>query len=352
MLILLAYLTRRWLAVSAVIILLLTVMLLLLTLAEAASEVAAGRLPPGLFWWQLLLSMPEAMGIVVPLAVIAGLILSIGQAALDREWVVMRSSGLALGQLFRAVALMGGVAAFLMLAVSGYLQPWSLRTQTELKEEAARSAQLWGMQPGRFVEIPGLNGVAYVATLGDDGFELNELFLVLQKDGHEEVLTATQGEYQQSDQGERYIRLHEGQRIEIPQEGLAIRNALFASGVLQIPQENREAAERGAARLDLHELISTPEAQAQTELHWRLAAPIAVFVLSLYGLICAAWGQGEGRAWRVILGIVVYVAYVQLMNLARVRIDAELWSSASLYWIHLVFLISALLLMRRLSRRF
>lgn len=352
MLILLAYLTRRWLAVSAVIILLLTVMLLLLTLAEAASEVAAGRLPPGLFWWQLLLSMPEAMGIVVPLAVIAGLILSIGQAALDREWVVMRSSGLALPQLFRAVVVVGLGAALLMLAVSGYLQPWSLRTQNELKEEAARSAQLWGMQPGRFVEIPGVDGVAYVATLGDDGFELNELFLVLQKDGHEEILTASQGEYQQSEQGERYIRLHQGQRIEIPQQGLAIRNALFASGVLQIPQEHSQGAERGAARLNLHQLVDTTEPNALAELHWRLAAPIAVFVLSLYGLICAAWGQGEGRAWRAILGVVVYVAYVQLMNLARVRIETEVWTSASLYWIHAIFLISALLLMRRLARRF
>lgn len=352
MLILLNYLIRRWLAVTTVIIVLLTVMLMLLTLAEAASEVAAGHLPPGLFWWQLLFSMPEAMGIVVPLAVSAGLILSIGQAALDREWVVMRSSGLSMRQLLRAVVVTGLGFALVMVAITGYLQPWSQQQLQLLKEEAARSAQLWGMQAGRFVEIPGLDGVAYVAALEDEGFAMSDIFIAVRKDGVDEILTAAAGEYQQNDEGERFVNLEQGQRIEIPDSGLGVRSAIFGSGVLRIPQQTEDQQSDSLARVPMHGLFQRGGESAVAEINWRLAAPIAIFNLSLYALVCAAWGQGEGRGLRAVLGVVIYVAYVQFINLARVRIDNGIWDSVTLYWIHGFFFLFAATLLIVMARRF
>lgn len=352
MLILLAYLTRRWLAVAAVIVVLLTIMLLLLTLAEAASEVAAGRLPPGLFWWQLLFSMPEAMGIVVPLAVTAGLVLSIGQSQLDREWVVMRSSGLSMRQLLGAVIVTGAGFTVVMLLITGYVQPWSQQQLELLKQEAARSAQLWGMQAGRFVEIPGMDGVAYVAAVKDEGFVLEDLFVAVHKDGRDEVLTARAGEYQQTADGERFIRLQGGQRIEIPESGLAVRDAKFAGGVLQIPQQEARERRDELSQRTLNQLLLNNEVGAAAEFSWRIASPIAVFTLSLFALICGAWGQAEGRGWRAVLSIVIYVTYVQAINLARVRVDNGAWEVWSYYWIHILFVLIAGSLITLMARRF
>lgn len=332
--------------------LLLLVVLILLTLAEAASDVAAGQLPPGLFWWQLIFSMPEALTIVMPLAAISGLIFSIGQAAMDQELVVLRASGLAPRKFVAAVSGMGLMMAIFMLMITGYVQPWSYRLQQDLKEEAARSAQLWGMQPGRFVRIPGMDGVAYIAAIDDEGFALRQIFIVVHNQGEDEILTATRGIYRLAADGRRYIELEQGQRIEIPEHNLAVRSARFLSGVLEMPQHTERSPDNSVAGQDLLNLMLSPTTLNWRELNWRLAAPLALWLLTLYGMAIALWGTGQGRAWRSLAGIGVYILYLQALNLAQLRIGQGVWGGAAIWWVHGFLLVVLLPLLFRSMRRF
>ncbi|GAB4181700.1 MAG: LPS export ABC transporter permease LptF [Wenzhouxiangellaceae bacterium] len=352
MLIIVAYLVRRWLSSMVVISAMLTVILLLLAMAETAGDIAAGQIPPGLFWWQLLSSLPETMNIVVPLAAMSGLILSFGQAALDRELVIMRTSTLPFQRLFAAVAVTTVLLGGLMLLITGYLQPLSQRWQLQLKDEAARSAQLWGMQPGRFVRIPGLDGVAYVAAMDDAGVVMDEVFIVARKDRRDDVLTARQGHYRLGPQGQRLIELSRGQRVEIPDDDLAVRSVNFGAGILEIPQQARHSSSATLAAMTLDQLWSAGSRDARVEWHWRLASPVALVLLSWLGLACALWGQGQGRGWRVMAGIMLYVAYLQMLNLGRARTTQGMWEVGQIYWVHGCFVVLAVIALMMVARRF
>jgi lipopolysaccharide export system permease protein len=74
------------------------------------------------------------------------------------------------------VLLMVGMASL-------WLAPASAHKAKQMIEVAQRSFLIAGLEPGRFVELPGKAGVLYVTELSTDGTRFRELFVQREREG-------------------------------------------------------------------------------------------------------------------------------------------------------------------------
>ena len=92
-------------------------------------------------------------------------------------------------------------------------------------------------------------------------------------------------------------------------------------------------------------------AEAIAELQWRLSPAIMVIVLGLLAIPLAHSEPREGRGARVVLGILVYILYGNLLYLCRTWvIEGVLPASIGMWWVHVVFLIISFAWIRRQGR--
>ena len=66
---------------------------------------------------------------------------------------------------------------FLLGTISFWLAPAAVRLSQTLLEEANRSLIVAGLEPGRFIELPGKDGEIYVGEMSSDGTQFKRMFV-------------------------------------------------------------------------------------------------------------------------------------------------------------------------------
>jgi len=108
----------------------------------------------------VLLSTPRITYEIFPMAVLIGAILGLSLLALDSELIVMRSSGVSIGQITSAVLKLGLFLALIALLIGEFLTPWTEtlaqrgRAQAlERNIEHKSNSGLWMRDGGTFVNV-------------------------------------------------------------------------------------------------------------------------------------------------------------------------------------------------------
>ena len=108
----------------------------------------------------VVLSTPRIIYEIFPMAVLIGAILGLSLLALDSELIVMRASGISIGQITLAVFKLGLMLALLALMIGEFLTPWSetlaQRGRAEALEqniEHKSNSGLWMRDGGTFVNV-------------------------------------------------------------------------------------------------------------------------------------------------------------------------------------------------------
>src|SRR5207342_3261682 len=104
-----------------------------------------------------------AVVVVLPLVLFLGLMLAIGRLYADSEMAVLASIGLGPQQLWRPLFWVTLPIMLVVGSASLWLAPWSANKAREMIDVANRSFLIAGLEPGRFVELPGQAGILYVS---------------------------------------------------------------------------------------------------------------------------------------------------------------------------------------------
>ncbi|MEJ2534477.1 MAG: LptF/LptG family permease [Gammaproteobacteria bacterium] len=298
------YIFREWLwSLLGVSLILLTV-LMGVFLGELLNDMADGRIPAGLLGVQLLLYLPDAFVNILPVSAFVAVMWSLGRLYRDREMVVMRSSGFGWRQLLRPLLLLCVPVALLLVLLTFYVAPRAAERSEQALEEALRSAAIWGVQAGKFHALQGGDLVIYVESLGSDGRTLSNVFVQQREGMRRRVWQAASGEYWMDE---------------------------------------------GTGRAG--ELIAAVDAASRAELQGRISPALAVLVLSLLAIPRSHSDPREGRGSRVVLGILSYAIYANLLYLCRAWVvDGTLPAWLGLWWVHALVLLSALFWLQRQGR--
>lgn len=316
-------------------------------LGDLLNKIVRGKVPASLLLSQIGLRALDAMPLLLPLALFLGVLLAYGRLYRDSEMAVLASAGLGTRRLARPLVWIALPVAVLVGVTSLWLAPAALQTSKNMIDAANRSLLVAGLEPGRFVEIPGRHSVVYLAEMEPDGSRFKRLFVHSERDGRVDVVTATEGELYQESQGEeRYLSLTDGFRVEGELGKDAFRIMRFSRNDIRVPDSEQSEGGRSEERSSTATLWASEVAADRAELHWRVGAPLATLVLALLALPLARTPPRSARYGRVLLALLSYVVYLNLLALGRAWIaDGGMPAWLGLWWVHLPALAIALWLM-------
>ena len=347
------YILREWFWTALAVSIVLVIVLLGAYLSDMLKDIAGGRIPAGLLGIQLLLHLPETMGNILPLAGFVAVMWGLGRLYRDQEMAVMRSSGFGWRNLMVPLLSLVVPMALALLVLGWSIAPATARMAEEQLEQAFRSAAIWGLQAGKFHVLRQGELVLYAESIGEEGATLNNIFIKQRGEEREQVWVAQKGRYwMDTETGDRYLVLEDGKVTDVAPGQLDLRVLSFARNDLRLPEP--EFRKRKNARINSvssAKLLEDGNMESIAELQWRLSPAISVIVLGLLAIPLAHSEPREGRGFRIVLGILIYILYGNMLYLCRTWvIEGTLPTYIGMWWVHLVFLIISFAWVRRQGR--
>ena len=346
------YLFREWFWTVLAVTVVLMIVLLGVFLGEMLNDIADGRMPPALLGIQLLLYLPSALGTILPLAAFVAVMWGLGRLYRDQEMAVMRSSGFDTRMLFRPLMALALPIAALLLLNELVVTPRTTAEAERRVEDALRSAALWGLKPGQFHVLQGGDLVIYIERVGADGRSLENIFVQQRRDDREQVWMAKAGRYWYDEETDaRFLTLENGHITDRQPGRLDLRLLEFGRNDLKLPNPEPRDRSDDLASTPSKALLGTGDLAATAELQWRFSPALAVIVLAALAVPLSHSAPREGRGGRVVLGMLAYAIYANLLYLGRSWVaDGSLAAMPGLWWIHVLVLATALLWMQSQGR--
>ena len=310
------------------------------TLSDVLSKVAAGRYPASVMFPVLGLRILDAMSTLLPLALFLGVLLGLARLYRDSEMHVLASSGMGPGGLLRPALLLGLPMTVLVGIISLWLGPWAAHTSQTMVSRANRSVIAAGLEAGRFTELPGGGGMMFVAAMNVRGTHLKKIFVASDQANSQglpgvDLITAESGDIHLDPQsGTRYLVLHDGHRYAgvLGQSNWKLMD--FRSNDISLAKLNAGA---DGSRVNVHErstlaLLSQPDPKSRAEMAWRLTAPVSTLVLLLLALPLSRQGPREPFYGRLLIAVLAYLIYANLLSVGRAEILSGHASGDVLMW--------------------
>jgi len=154
------------------------------------------------------LVIPQLILVIAPIALVIAAAHVLNKLATDSELIVMNAAGMSPWRLFRAFMAVAGVVCVLVLVLSAYLSPLSLRELRRLAAKARADFVTNIVQPGRFITLE--RGLTFhIRERQADGLLLG-VFVDDRRDPKDQsTILAEQGKILQNDQG-TYLLLQTG----------------------------------------------------------------------------------------------------------------------------------------------
>lgn len=317
-------------------------------LADTLSKIARGKVAAALLMSQIGLRSLEALTLILPLALFLGIMLGLGRLYRDGEMAVLAASGYGPRQLLRPVACVALVLAAVLSALSFWLAPSAARAGNRMIQEASRSMLVAGLEPGRFMEIPGRSGVLYLGGMNAEGTRFEQLFVYQEDEDGVDIITARDGEFFRDAIDERHMALADGFRVEGMLDSAAFRTMRFDRNTMRIPDAPETPLKYPTAELPTLALLQDPGPPAQAELHWRLGTVVLPLILALLAIPMARSAPRRARYGKILLALLAYLVLTNLLSLGRAWLQQDLLPGhLGLWWIHLPALAIAAWLFRR-----
>lgn len=300
--------------------------------ADLIGEMALGKVPPALLLSQLGLRLLIYLPVILPLALLLGLLLATGRLYRDSEMPVLAALGVGPGRLLRPLLLVTLPVVLAIAACSLWIGPAANRMAKAMVIEANRNLLVAGLEPGRFTPMSN-GGVAYAGEMSSDGTKLGRVFIYRERGNRMDVATARNGELYR-DHGVRVLALLDGFRVEGSASGdqLDYRLMRYARNEIQLPEADPPGRLDDPPFRTTSELLRMPGAAAAAELHWRLAPALLALAFALMAIPMARTSPRQSRHGAMLLAFVSYLTGIFLTLLGvqwlaegRIPLALGLW---------------------------
>ncbi|HET9483109.1 MAG TPA: LPS export ABC transporter permease LptF, partial [Xanthomonadales bacterium] len=278
----------------------------------------------------------DGLTLLLPLGLFIAVLLAYGRLYRDSEMAVLSASGFSNRGLLKPLAWLAVPITLALGLISFWIGPAAMRLADQLIDQANRSLLIAGMEAGRFVELPGREGVVYVAEMEPDGSRFRRLFVHDERENRVDIVTAEAGElFQDRDGGERYLALSRGFRVEGEVGKPSFRTMRFERNDIRLPELGEDATRRREARASPIDLLESSEPADRAELHWRLGLPLSAFVLALLALPLSQGQPREPRYGKALVAVLAFALYTNLLALGRAWLaDGTIPIGLGLWWVH------------------
>ena len=312
-------------------------------IADVLGDVAAGRVPVGLMLPQLGLVLLRYLPLILPLALMLGLMLSVGRLYRDSEMPVIAAIGVGPRRLLTPLLWVVLPVVAVVAACSLWLGPWAERVSRQMINEANRNLIVAGLQPGRFTTLAD-GGVIFIGSMSTDGSRFRRVFIYRQSDDRVDLTTSDDGELAVDQDGQRFIVLNNGFEVEGPRAGGLDYNLMrYARNEVQLPTGQARYDPNAPEMLPTWALLSDPRPAAKAQLHFRIAPPLLTLAFALLAVPLARSTPRQARYGRMLMGFLTYLVSMNLMLMGTTWLEkGKLAPELGLWWLVLPLLAAAM----------
>lgn len=340
---------KSWVSVAGVLI----VLTLGVGFARFIASAAAGELPGSTVMTIVGFSLLQNLEIILPISLLLAVMLTVGRLCSDNEMAAMTAGGVGPRTLYRPFLLLAGLLTLGAALLSVQLGPGVERQMSLLKERGDVLATLESFDPGRFHTLMSGRAAFYAERSEATTGEMADVFIRVKSQNAQETVVLADRAVRQSDpdSGRQTLVLWSGWRYEgIPGQPDFRITRFSEHGVHMAPPQNEVSF--GLEEAETAELLAADSPEAAAELHLRLSVPLSVFILALLALPLGYLPPRSSRYGKLVIGILVYVVYANLLRLGAVYLsDGVIPAWLGLWWVHLVFAGLALVLIARREGR-
>jgi len=348
-----AYLAREILKASTATLLILYVILISNALGRVLADIADGDIPAQAMWPVMLSHSMNVLTLLLPIGVFLGIVFAFGRMYKDHEIVIMNACGVGYGDFYKPVTLvLLPIFAFSVYA-SLWLNPQVQRNAQDIVDHEKDRHEFQQIKPGQFNQSDGGKLVFYMESISEDRLELRNIIISQAGSGGRVLETADSGRQKlEKSTGNLFLVIGPGKRYE--GEPGALEHRIISYDQHGILLENKRISGAGKSRSEQRtprELWTSALPEDRIELHWRIATPVILIVLGLIAVPLAYVPPRQGRYGRIGYALLTYIAYFNLMAIARGQLaNGTLPLELNFWWVHGIFAMLALVLLYRRNR--
>ncbi|WP_299264197.1 LPS export ABC transporter permease LptF [uncultured Psychrosphaera sp.] len=316
------------------------------TFVKILADASEGKIPGYLVASIIGLRFPQLAAVILPLSVFLGVMLAYGRLYSDHEMSVLKACGVSEWYLTRITLIYAFILAFVAGTVTLYISPLSAEYEYQVKEEAASEGVLSTLNSGRFQKAGSGNSVVFIHDIERKTSIMKKVFVAkTNDDGVDNVVYSDTGLVVEYDNGKQDLVLSQGHRYYTGKDNKSQR-LTFSEYQIQLQDKAVEKRSRNYAALPTLELAQSDELEAIAEFQWRIAIPLSIPILAMIAVPLASVNPRQGRFGKILPGLGLFFAYYILLVLAKSAIeDGNLPPHIGLWWIHLLGLVTATLLL-------
>jgi lipopolysaccharide export system permease protein len=315
--------------------------------------VAVGKYASSVVLRLLLVQIPLLIGLLLPLGLYVGILLSFARLYVDSEMVVLSACGLSQRKIFKFVLEIAFVIAGVVAIFTLWLNPAIMAYKEKLLSTGSGESIFQTIFPGRFETTHDGSTIYYVESLSRDRQKAQGVFMATLPDKEGDETTADYWRYMSADSADQYydenmkanfLVMHNGYRYFGEPGKKDFRIIKFSRYGLRLPDSPVEIVKAANAMSTLKLwALQMYSKEAMAELQWRIALPLSTLLLAFLAIPLSKVHPRSGRFLALLPAILIYVIYANLIFLGRSWIEQGTLSIVlGLWWVHLLLFLTGI----------
>ena len=355
------YLARQVLQSTAVVALTLLAVAVISRFMQYLGEAASGQKAADALFLIMLYRLPEFLLVILPLALLLGIVLSYGRMYAENEMVSLMGAGIGQTRLTRITLGIAAVAMAIMGVLSLGAAPWGMRQAEAIVQGQEELTELDLIVAGQFRSFSDGGRVTWTERTGNSGAggrELRNVFVAVSGAGAESgaapVIVFAESARPMIDEatGARFMRMENVAQYDGAPGSAGFSVGRFDAQSILLPQPAEFEATLEQSTIATLDLIGSADPVHAGELQWRLSLILLAPVLGVLAVPMSRVQPRQGRYIKLVPAAFLYVVYFALLEFCRDAVEDG--GSPYAFWlVHAVFLALALIAIRqgRMSRR-
>ncbi len=304
------------------------------------AKAASGGISPEIILAIMAYRLPGFLELILPLGFFIGILLAYGRMYLESEMTVLHACGYSQRRLVGISLLMSMCVAMIVGVMSLYVSPWGMAKVESLLQEEAAKTEFEMLFPGKFQYISSGNSVTYVESVSEDKRSVSNVFIAQKNEGDEslQLVYANSATQKFDENGDRYLLLEKGASYQGLPGHADYQVVEFAQYGMRLQAKDIGERVGKDEAIPTERLLNEDSLQASALLQWRISIPLLVPIVTLIAVSVSRVNPRQGRFVHLFPAMLVYVAYLGLLIVARKNIaKGELEPWIGLWSVHAVF---------------
>ena len=305
--------------------------------------VVEGRFDIEMIFSLLFLSTSKSIILLLPFALMIGLIISLSKLYRDGEIYALKASG-NYKTVFTKIFYIVSIPLFIIIfTLNMFISPILITEIQTKKIEAAATSEIGLTTPGKFIQMKNKNWIIFVEEIEN---EVSKKIFIKSSDNNKiSIETAEEGN-EFIENGIRRLVLKNGQRYTGTPGTGNFQVMKYDEHEVKLVNTTPEFSLNYRMKSISDLIYDDNKALSSAEIQWRLFAPLSTLILILFAFVLGDVAPRQNKYSNLLFAIFIYFIYSNLaiVSVNEVQKNSNLFSFVGTWWVHILALLSCYLI--------